>query len=1120
VDSGIRVTVSKIAKLQYGAGQYMHEFSAVDFPDASYVIPQTEGVIMTYVGTLGTDMWVSVVADSINGGNPCIRGSDAAANADVYHSGAIQPTGAYAGTKTISIPQTQALLDVDTQFAVCYAEGDGSTSDTTWHDSYIRMKVSKLYQIVSKRVPHYTWGQIDSMPNLNVTLAGGLLSNSTAALVEASLNSGFPCAPSEAASPADALHSGPSQGSNSHAILDTSAMSTTVEYAVCYAEGSGSALDTSWRDSGIRVTLSPVDRILYGYPQRWFDSTTIGIDRLLPRGKDVAFSYTGTLPSGSFSLVNENIESYNPCMTASEAAHTPDAHHSGVSHSVFVNGETLITISTDVLAKGGLYALCYAQNGGSDIDPSWRDSYLRIPLQQVKSLKSSGIEVTTSGTFPYAEKLEVVYEGGLPVSMWMSFVVQTLNNGNPCDPAVATAATDSNHSGVFRAGDGVKIIYPFTTTGLTANAQFAVCYAEVSGDASDTWIDTGLRLRFFGWVNTLQNRFVSGASSALTFTLNQGVSTGDILAILPEDGTTTCNDAPNALFTSDGTKVLLTVNSAASVHLAFLNNGYYFMCMCHLNGVGGSRCQNSNGAFAYFGASFKVINVPLLGDIMSPGDLRAVTGSSHTYQIKGSSETAFAVGNSDKIFFRSDCSNIPINNSASETKPLDISGYVSATKSAYFTLPLTNNGPLEASGAVPRVLQACFSTSEATSSAGGAVANDYITLGEVLAVSPVPRLGPLSNPGSIRAVSSSNATFTLHNYAHGDSFFFGTSCASIPEFTNTTSGLLNATLDSATSSGSFSLPQSPFIVALETEETRQLKCCFAPAQVDIMNPANWYELTDTLDIIPEPVTSLVATWKERNVDVLDFSGPDGHAALKNDIVVLQKETCDNAHLLTAVGPQLGLTHSAPMSLETGGVASTFAIAQGKVNELRMGTYKICFATASSEYDASSDFKMLDVELVLTESVVISPSLIVPDSILLGVDVVVVWNATDGQYSSVSQPGSWLGLYKKGECSAESEWQHKCYLVAHELPAGESGGVVRFTQSDYKSAGEYEVRYFRGNTRSGQGQVCSGLRDTGSGTYIQCSLLAAATSETISVFGSVESEDDMSSVPGLEHVVLV
>jgi hypothetical protein len=312
----------------------------------------------------------------------------------------------------------------------------------------------------------------------------------------------------------------------------------------------------------------------------------------------------------------------------------------------------------------------------------------------------------------------------------------------------------------------------------------------------------------------------------------------------------------------------------------------------------------------------------------------------------------------------------------------------------------------------------------------------------------------------------------------------------------------------------------PGTLEADGETRRDVKCCMAPARSDITNTANWYELTDTLTMIPHPIKNLVLSWKRASVDLLDFSGPAGHAAQEGDIVLLQKDNCDNAHVLSALSPNIGITHSAPMTLEAGARAFTFGLAQGKVNELPVGTYAICFATASSEYDTLSDFKKLDASLTLTPTVTVSPTLVVPDSVHLGVDIVVIWNSTDGQYTRDSVPGSWLGLYRKGECNDASEWAHKCYLVAHELPSGETGGVVRFPQQEYKAAGEYEVRYFRGNSRSGQGQVCAGLRDSGTGTYLQCALQVAATSETIHVFGSIESQEDMGSIPGLEHVVLV
>merc|ERR1712159_522379 len=100
---------------------------------ADDVIPQVEGVAISYVGILETHQWLSLVDASLNNNAPCVVGSIAAHVADTAHSGPLQ---AASGTKEITIPQVP-LMDASATFTVCYAEGNGTTSDTTWRDSYI-----------------------------------------------------------------------------------------------------------------------------------------------------------------------------------------------------------------------------------------------------------------------------------------------------------------------------------------------------------------------------------------------------------------------------------------------------------------------------------------------------------------------------------------------------------------------------------------------------------------------------------------------------------------------------------------------------------------------------------------------------------------------------------------------------------------------------------------------------------------------------------------------------------------------------------------------------------------------------------------------------------------------
>jgi len=1118
VDSAIRITVSKLSGLKYDSGRYKREFTSTNTPDASYVIPQSPNILMEYVGQLTGNMYISVVKDSLNNNNPCVDANDAAAVADVFHSGPIQGSTA----KTIIIPQTTALLDIDTRFALCYAEGAGDTFDNTWRDSYIRMRISKLYKIISKQVPLTTWGHIDATPSLDITIYGGLSSTSYISLIQKDLNTGLPCAASVAALTSDTLHSGAAQAAAYVVNMDTSNLDPSQEFAVCYAEVDGTASDT-WRDSGIRLTLSRMKMLTYGQPSRSFTSATLpGNDRLLPSAPEIQFTYTGILPVGSFvALVDQTVASNNPCMTPAHPGASANSTHSGVGTTA---GANVITLNTNSLDPLGIYALCYTDGTGTTVDPYWRDSYLRITMQRVKMLRSGEVQITTYGTFAFADKLEVVYEGRLDQTKWMSFVAENENGGNPCgDPTVAAHASDTAHSGSEPAGHGNKIIYPIKTDGLTGNQQFAVCYAENTGDATDTWVDTGLRLRFFGWNNFLQSRYVSGAASLLTFTKNEGIVAGDLIAILPENAQTTCADSTSAIGVTDGSMASITLTAAAQIALTPLNPGYYFMCHCSINGFGGTTCRNANGGYALLSPGrFTVIDKPRLGNLTNPGDLRAVTGRSHAYYVKGGTQTAFVVSNADKLFFAPSCNTIPTTGDATQTVPLSLTGYASATKSGYVTTPTAASGALEADGNNIRVLVACFATKEAVSFSNirPPAPGDYVQLQDTIQITPVPRLGALSNPGDVTMTTASNPSYRLHNFYPGDQFFFGSNCISgVPAGTESSTGLLVGFYDSSTGSAMFNVPSYPLLTSLP-DSTRTLQACFAPARSDLENSLNWYTMQDVLKIIPDPSTNLVLTWKFAQVDLLDFSGPAGHAAQEGDTVLLQKDNCENAHILDGNSPNTGITHSAPMKLEPGAVAATFALAEGKVNELAVGTYVICYAPSSSEVDAFEDFKKLDVSITLTATISVAPTLMVPDSVALGVDIVVVWNATDGLYSGVSVAGSWVGLFVKGDCNDNAEFTNKCYLIAHELPVGETGGVIRFPQSAYKNAGEYEVRYFRGNSRSGQGQVCAGLQDSGTGTYLQCALEAAATSSPITVYGSIESQDDLASIPGLEHVVLV
>jgi hypothetical protein len=254
-DSGIRVTVGKMTSIEHGivaapsfserpmyptlkmmdgtdqrlplawtdggAGNLFGLGLSHGISSARNVLPQTKQTVIHYktdVGAaLGTGRFMSLVNAELNGYKPCYRES-AAALADNHHSGAILSTGG--ALHTITIPQ-DTLLDHTKVFAVCYAITDGTTADTSWADSYVRVTISKVDSITSIGVTHKVnkyddqiasralqidkttdYGTLDIVTGLDtphnnkldIDYAGTLGTSAKFALVDDWQNGGFPCA--------------------------------------------------------------------------------------------------------------------------------------------------------------------------------------------------------------------------------------------------------------------------------------------------------------------------------------------------------------------------------------------------------------------------------------------------------------------------------------------------------------------------------------------------------------------------------------------------------------------------------------------------------------------------------------------------------------------------------------------------------------------------------------------------------------------------------------------------------------------------------------------------------------------------------------------------------------
>lgn len=176
VDSGLRMTVSKISAIEYQDelpyGEAKRSFTSTNVPAPTNRLPQVADVDIRYIGDVDNYKWLSLVDSTLtglNGNDPCVSGAVAAPiTADATHTGALQ---ASIGTKLVTVPQA-VLLDETKVFAVCYAEVDGATTDTSWADSYIRLETSKVQSIVAHSVTHKTVGQLPSQAELLVTYTG------------------------------------------------------------------------------------------------------------------------------------------------------------------------------------------------------------------------------------------------------------------------------------------------------------------------------------------------------------------------------------------------------------------------------------------------------------------------------------------------------------------------------------------------------------------------------------------------------------------------------------------------------------------------------------------------------------------------------------------------------------------------------------------------------------------------------------------------------------------------------------------------------------------------------------------------------------------------------------
>merc|ERR1712100_242627 len=168
-------------------------------------------------------------------------------------------------------------------------------------------------------------------------------------------------------------------------------------------------------------------------------SITPSGENRMPQGvngntKTIKFIYVGDLPNLKYlSLVDASLNNNNPCVQGTEAAgDNIDNQHSGANQASTGKEVTFNFGGNNPFSVSKTYTFCYAETSGLTDDATWRDSYIRIQVSKLESLASHDITHVTDGSIARTTALEMVYDGTLGASMWLSFIDATLNNNFPC----------------------------------------------------------------------------------------------------------------------------------------------------------------------------------------------------------------------------------------------------------------------------------------------------------------------------------------------------------------------------------------------------------------------------------------------------------------------------------------------------------------------------------------------------------------------------------------------------------------------------------------------------------------------------------------------------------------
>jgi len=544
-DSGIRFAISKATTITYGKAspswpvRHMSGAGWGSTMAGSNRLPRAANkAVVTYVGDLTAGNYLSIVDAAINiaHGGPCVKGAEAGATPDTTHSGGVQ---AGAGTSAVTFLQN-TLLDSSKTYAVCYAEGDGSTTDRTWRDTQIRLKIVKLTHLMYRNAYAPTNEQTtnEQLP-LDVEASFGVvLSGVYVSFVDETRNQFQPCASGAVAAEAKtATHSGVNQASGLVLTADTSRLSTSATFAVCYTEGNGTA-SAAWEDAGLRLAVTRVGSITYGpystsYPIRHLRYSAWN-NRLPQEADRAVVTYVGDLGKESWmSLVDASINAAEggPCGKGSDAAAGADSTHSGVVRAATRDpsdqGKEIIFPQSTLLDDTKYYQVCYAETDGTAADRTWRNSHVILKMTKVTSVVAHEVTHLTDSQIARNSVVDMTYSGTLPSAKYLA--LQEVMDWKAYDPC----GSIDGHHGVISPQATTKTAtlntlslnhtvsnpsgFNRSAINLALNAHYDVCYTEGDGTSAAAWHNSGIRVTISKIVS-VGTTLASGAAQSVSST--------------------------------------------------------------------------------------------------------------------------------------------------------------------------------------------------------------------------------------------------------------------------------------------------------------------------------------------------------------------------------------------------------------------------------------------------------------------------------------------------------------------------------------------------------------------------------------------------------------------------